>query len=275
VDGVSTFRLSAIRPATVAALVRRDFEIVRSYRLQFVFDLFYGVANVLLFYFISRTFDGADADLGAAPSYFAFAMVGIAIMVVVGAATSGLVARLREEQLTGTLEALVAQPTTSTDIALGLAGFPFVLASLRAAIYVIAGGFLFGVGLGEADWAGFVLILLGTAFALTAIGVAFGAIVLLFKRGDVFGGMVIFAMGIAGGAYFPVTVLPDWLAPLSAVVPTRFAFDGLRAAVFEGGGWGDDLAKLVLVGVLLLPLALWGFERSMRRVHRTGTIAQY
>jgi ABC-type multidrug transport system permease subunit len=258
------------------ALVRRDFQVTRSYRLPFVLDLVYGFINLLVYFFISRTFEGAQtANLAPAPSYFAFVSVGIAITVVIGAASAGLAARIREEQLTGTLEALMAQPLTATEVALGLAGFPFLFAVVRAAFYILIAGTLFGLPLGNTDWLGFVLCLTAAGVALSALGVLVGSLVLVVKRGELLAGMIPFAMGLVSGAFFPVSVLPGWLEAFGQIVPTRFAFDGLRAAVFEGTGWGADTVALTLFAAVGLPLAILVFSKALVHGRRTGTLGQY
>jgi ABC-type multidrug transport system permease subunit len=258
------------------ALVRRDFQVTRSYRLPFALDLVYGFINLLVYFFISKTFEGArTANLGAAPSYFAFVTVGIAITVVIGAASSGLAARIREEQLTGTLEALMAQPLTATEVALGLAGFPFLFAVVRAALYILIAGTVFGLPLGEADWLGFVLCLTVAGIALSALGVLVGSLVLVIKRGELLAGMIPFAMGLLSGAFFPVSVLPGWLEVIGRVVPTRFAFDGLRAAVFEGAGWEADTVTLALIALVGLPIAIAFFAKALAYGRRSGTLGQY
>ena len=132
------FPFSLPRLGVIAALVRRDYLVQRSYRLAFVLDLFYGIVNLLVFYFISQTFtDVATADLSGAPSYFAFASIGIAITIVLQAASGGLAHRIREEQLTGTLEALTAQPITVPELSFGLAAFQFGFGMIRAAFYLL------------------------------------------------------------------------------------------------------------------------------------------
>jgi ABC-2 type transport system permease protein len=258
------------------ALVRRDYQVTRSYRLAFVLDLVYGLINLVVYFFISRTFQQAPtADLNGAPSYFAFVAVGIAITVVIGAASTGLAARIREEQLTGTLEALVAQPLTTTEISLGLAGFPFLFAIVRAAFYILIAGAFLDLQLGHADWAGFVVVLLAAGVALSALGVLFGGLVLVVKRGEVLAGMIPFAMGLVSGAFFPVSVLPGWLEPIGRVVPTRFAFDGLRNAIFRGEDWGGDAAALALFALVALPLAVGVFARALAYGRKTGSLSQY
>ena len=112
---VSTFPRRAPRWRVVRTLVAREYASKRTYRLAFILDLLFGIANLFVYYFISRTLGAGDnADLGDAPTYFAFALVGIAITNVIGAASTGLAYRIREEQFTGTLEALLIQPVKRT-----------------------------------------------------------------------------------------------------------------------------------------------------------------
>jgi ABC-2 type transport system permease protein len=264
------------RAGTAWAVVVRDYLITRSYRLPFVLDIVLGVANLAIYFYISRTFGGRHpANLGGAPSYFAFAAVGVSLTVVIQAASVGLARRVREEQLTGTLEALVAEPIASREIALGMAGFPFLFAVARGAVYLIVAVFLLGLDLSQADLSGFVIVLAAAGFALTSLGVACGALVLIFKRGETLTLLVTFGLGLAGGAYFPTDELPSLVQPIVDVIPTRFAFDGLRAALFRGEGWTGDAVALAVYGVVGLPLAVLAFDRALRHARRAGSVAQY
>lgn len=259
----------------MVALVRRDYLIRTSYRLALILDFFIGVLDVVVFYFISQTFkDGATADLGTAPSYFAFALVGIAVTAVVQATSSGISVGLRDEQLTGTLEALVTQPLSAIEMAIGMCGMPFSLASFRVGLYLILGGALFSVSFADANWLGLVLVLTATATAMSAVGIATAAAVMVIKRGQSISALIIFGMSLLGGAFFPVSVLPDWLEPLASIVPTRFAFDGLREALY-GGDWWTDALVLVGFSVVTVPAAIWLFDRALIHGRRAGSLAQY
>jgi ABC-2 type transport system permease protein len=271
----STSAARPLRLSAVAALVRRDFLIRTSYRLALVLDFFIGVLDLVVYYFISQTFEGgATASLGTAPSYFAFALVGIAVTAVVTATSSGIGVGIRDEQLTGTLEALVAQPLSAIEMAIGMCGMPFVLASFRVGLYLIVGGALFGVDFGDANWLGLLLLLTATAMAMSAVGIATAAAVMVIKRGQSISALIIFGMSLLGGAFFPVSVLPDWLEPLASIVPTRFAFDGLRAALY-GGGWVDDWVVLLGFSAVTVPAAIWLFKRALLHGRRAGSLAQY
>jgi ABC-2 type transport system permease protein len=131
------------------------------------------------------------------------------------------------------------------------------------------------VSFAGADWLGFVIVMVATGGSLLGIGIALGALVLVIKRATVAVTLATFALGLLGGAFFPVSVLPDWLEPVAAVVPTRFAFDGLRAALFQGGGWEGDAAALIAITVVSVPVALWLFRTALDHCRRTGSLVQY
>jgi len=258
------------------ALARRDYSVASSYRFAIGFDLLYGLIDLLVYYFIARTFkDASTAHLGGAPSYFAFVTVGIVITLVISAASATIALRIREEQLTGTLETLAAQPVRSWQIALGMAGWPSAFAMARGAVYLLVAASLLGVDVSQASWAGVVLVLFASGLALLGLGVGLGAAVVVFKRGNNVVGFVTLALGFAGGAFFPLAVLPGWLEFLGKLMPTRFVFDGMRAALFQGSGWGKDTLILLAYSAIGLPLALWAFSRAVEYARRRGSLAEY
>jgi ABC-type multidrug transport system permease subunit len=257
-------------------MIRRDSLVTRSYRLAFVLDVVFGLLNLVLFFFISRTFQNVQgANLHGAPTYFAFASVGIAITIVVDAASTGLANRVRGEQLTGTLEALLVQPVTNAEVAFGMAAFPFAFAMVRAVFYLVVAVLWFHLDVARANWFGFSLVLIVAGVAFSALGVMLGGMVLVIKRGDVLVGMVIFAMGLVSGALFPVSVLPPWLEAIGKVMPTRFAFDGLRASMFVGTGWWRDVVALTIYSVAGIPAAVWVFGWALGVAQRQGSLGQY
>src|SRR5205085_6545093 len=212
------------RADVVRALARRDFLSTRSYRLSFVLEACFGVVELAVYFFISQVVgDVSPESLQGAPSYFAFAAVGVIMAALLAAATSSIAARLREEQLAGTMEVLAAQPVTPLQLCVGIASFPFAYAAARAALYLLVAAFWMNLDVSQTSWAGVATMLAATALGLSPLGILSGALVVLYKRGSLLGGTLIYAMTILGGAVFPIAVLPDWLEWIGRVMPVRFA----------------------------------------------------
>lgn len=264
------------RARAITALIARDWRITRSYRIALVTDLAFGCLNLVVYYYVSRTVKvSVHSGFDGAPNYFAFAAVGVSLSVVLQAAVAGVSARLREEQLAGTLEALYAQPISSTDMAVGLAGFPFLFAVFRAFLYLLIAGVLLGLDFAHCVWIGLVGAFLVSGLTFGAIGICLAALVLVFKRATAVGALGTFGMSLLGGAFFPAAVLPHWLRPLSDIVPTRFAFSAARAALFGRPGWPTSILELTGIGVGLGALSLVLFALALRHAVSRGTLNQY
>jgi ABC-2 type transport system permease protein len=258
------------------AILLRDYLVRRSYRGALMTDFLFGAVNILIYYFISKTFEGAaTADLSGAPSYFDFAAVGIVVTMVITAAASGMARRMREEQLTGTLELLVAQPIRTAELFAGLGALPFLLAGVRALIYLVLAALLLDLATSQANWLGVGTVLLATGAAMSALGMVAGSVVLVVKRGEIVIAGLLTAMALVSGAFFPIEVLPSWLQPLGDVVPTRFAYDGLRTALFTGHGWEDDVLMLLAFAAVCIPAAVWLGGRALDFTRRRGSLSQY
>jgi ABC-type multidrug transport system permease subunit len=256
--------------------MRRDLLIARSYAFALVFDITFGLVELFIYFFISRTFmNSSTADLQGAPTYFAFVAVGIVITLVIGAASAGVADRIRNEQQTGTLEALAAQPISTLDLCLGMVGYPFVFAVLRGVLYLGVAIFALDLALPQASWIGFVTICLVAGAALLSLGIALASFAVAFQRGSTVSWVLAFALGFAGGAYFPISVMPGWLRDLTVVVPTRYVFDGARSALFQGENWISKAVILALYSAVFLPAALWIFAHSLEFAKRRGTLSEY
>ena len=260
----------------LAAFARRDFLVMRSYRLPFVADLVWGVIDLVVFYFISEVVGPVPAeDLDGAPSYFAFALVGILVSLVITTATTEIAGRIRDEQLTGTLELLCAQPLRAGQLAAGYAAYPITFAIARVTFYFLFAALFLSLETASTDWLGVTVMLLASCFAFVGLGILAAATTIVFKRGVAIVDAAVFAMTFVSGAFFPVSVLPSWAQAIGAVMPTRYAFDGLRRALFEGEGWGTSALVLVAMGVVGIPLATWVFATALRHAKRKGTLAEY
>src|SRR5437667_333989 len=74
-------------------------------------------------------------------------------------------------------------------------------------------------------------------------------------------------MFFLGGGFTTVAFLPDWIQLVSRLVPTRYAIDGLRQALFYPDliGFGRDLLVLSACAALSIVLASLMLSRAWRR----------
>jgi ABC-2 type transport system permease protein len=259
--------------SAVLALVRRDFAQRRIVKFALILDLVFGALNLVVFQFIGRVLrNPAPGSVTAAGGYFSFASVGIAFFLVVQTATIVMTRQIRDEQQSGTLELAVAQPVGAGSLALGLAGFPFLFATLRAFAYLLLAAVL-GLQTSHANWIGVVAVLMAAAPAIAAIGIVLAAVALVVDRGDVLGRFAAFGLGFLSGAYFPVSELARPWRLISAVLPTRVALDGQRAAL-AGASWWRSAAVLAVCDVVTLPAAMAVFAAALSWARRRGRLTR-
>ncbi|MGI8983099.1 MAG: ABC transporter permease [Acidimicrobiales bacterium] len=262
----------------MAAFVRRDWNVARSYRLQFLLDLASIPLSLALFFFLSRLVDtsslSAEGDLQQ--GYFAFAAVGIAVLRMVQTALTSFSVKLRNEQTTGTFEALLASPVTPSVVVLGSASFEILRATVGGFV-TLGVAVLFGVrfNLGPGSIVGVLVGLPALMATFAAVGVLVAACAVIFKQITALLGLIATGLALLAGVYFPTDVLPGPLEVIAEALPFTWGIDVLRAALLQGELAGTRLALLVGFAVVFLPLSLWLFERSIDRARRQGSLAQF
>ena len=118
------------------AFLRRDFGIEASYRLNFLLSLFSVFLAAAVFHFLGKVVDPAALG-GAGYDYFSFAIVGIAFSSFLRTGLFSFSSALREEQMMGTLEAMLATPVRGAEVVVYSSLWRFLFASLTAAYYCL------------------------------------------------------------------------------------------------------------------------------------------
>jgi ABC-2 type transport system permease protein len=102
------------------------------------------------------------------------------------------------------------------------------------------------------------------------LGLAVSALVLRFGLGaESLAWVAVFAMAPLSCIYYPVSVLPLWVRPLSWSLPSTYVFEGLRAAQMENRFdlelFFGALGLNVIYGVLATLLFLWVFQIARKK----------
>jgi ABC-2 type transport system permease protein len=75
--------------------------------------------------------------------------------------------------------------------------------------------------------------------------------------------------------YYPITVLPRWMQIIAYISPATYALNAMRAAILTNAGWAEllpDLALLMAMGLVTIPVGVWIFSRAEHYAKRTGKL---
>lgn len=263
----------------VRAFVRRDFRLEKSYRLALLTQLGGIFTTLLSAGFLSRLVPGdTEALRPYGGDYFTFALIGTAALSYFSVALGSFASSLSQEQQFGTMEALLVSPNDPKALLLCGAAWPFMFATVQLVVYVALGGVLFHAELAVENLALAAGMLALTMLAFSAVGLAAAGLIMLVKRTGSLLGFVGSAFGLLGGVLYPISVLPRPLQLLAEALPMSHGLEGVRLALVSDpdmGAIGRDAAALGLFTVVLVPLALWGFEAAVRRCRHTGSLGHY
>jgi ABC-2 type transport system permease protein len=258
------------------AFLRRDFFIEASYRLNFLLSLASVVFAVAIFYFMGKIVDPAAVQ-DTADDYFSFVLVGIALAMYLRTGLGSFAESVREEQLMGTLEAMMSTPTSLTTIILSSSIWRFLFTSVSVLAFLVVGAF-FGVSFAGANILAALLLLVLTIASYAALGIVSASFIIVFKRGDPINWAVSSLSILLGGVFYPVSVLPGWLRFISYLLPMTWSLEGIRGALLKAEGFSSLWQEFLALGIItavLLPLSLVLFRFAVQYARRNGTLVKY
>ena len=263
----------------LAAFIRRDFLTQISYRSAFVLSFVGIFFRAFTFFFIAKlvgpTAQPLLGEFGG--DYFAFVLLGIAFNSYFGLGLNGFASSLRQAQTTGTLEAMLMTPTPVSHIIIGSAAWNYTFTTFRVLVY-LALGVALGVDFSQANWLPAIVCLLISIVSFAAIGIIAAGVIMVIKRGDPVTSLIGSISSLFGGIYYPIELLPDWLKPISAILPITYSLRAMRKTLLTGAGFGEiwpDLLMLILFAGVVFPIALLIFRRAVDRARAEGSLAHY
>ena len=171
------------------------------------------------------------------------------------------------ERTTGTLERLMATPLRRGELVLGyLAGFGFF--ALLQAIVIL----LFTVFVLQVRYRGNPATIFIVEAVLVVGAVSLGLLVSAAARNELqavqFVPLVLLPQVFLSGLLIPLDQLPDYLRPLSAVLPLTYANEALRAVMIKGYELWDplvlrDIGVLAMFGLLMAIGAMASIRREV------------
>lgn len=166
-------------------------------------------------------------------------------------------------------------PLTGLEYLTGLVLFSlgkvaFASGAMAVLAYVLYGFGLLQIGVGLVPFMALLLVM-GWSLAIVSI-----SCVLRFgESASVIGWSLVFVFQPLAGIFYPVTVLPEALRAVAAVVPATHVFEGMRTVLNGGAIPWDRLGLAALLDAVYLAAALWLYAVTLRHARVTGRLSRF
>ncbi len=191
-----------------------------------------------------------------APDYGLLFLPGIILMAVLFAANS-LAADYWVERDKGTLRRLVSAPAALTGFITGKAVAALAIMAGVTAVVLIAGFAYHAVA-----WSKFIPSLLWVSVGGVGLFAWFAAIQMMLpnnRSANLVTMILLFPLLMAGGSFFPLAALPEWIADIGRLAPNGFIVDRLSIELTSATAWSIDVRSwLILFAITASGLLLSG-----------------
>jgi ABC-2 type transport system permease protein len=181
------------------------------------------------------------------------------LFALTGSATS-----LFDEKKSGVVLRILSAPISRADILWSKYAFNVSLGLIQLLILFLAGSILYKIDI-LSNFFNLILVLLASAIACTAFGMFLASISKTTAQASGFGTFLILAMSSIGGAWFPVSFMPDFIQTISKGTIVFWSMDGIQQVLWRGVSTMEILPNLgVLCGVAFVVslISLWQFKKG-------------
>lgn len=232
--------------------------------------MYWPVLQMVVWGFITAYLAGVQNNLGSVTA--GVLLGGVLLWEAALRSQMGFSVSFLEEIWSRNLGHIFVSPLRPGELVAGLA----VMAVLRTLVGVVPAmllaWFLYSFNifaLGPVVVAFFVaLIIMGWAVALgvTSLILRYGA------GAETLAWSVLFGITPFAAVFYPVSILPAWLQPVSLALPASHVFEGMRAALTQGEiAWGHLGAAYLLDAVWIAAMG-WVFMRQFQAARVKGAL---
>ncbi len=188
---------------------------------------------------------------------------GYAVMFLLFA-VSGSAATLFEEKNSGVFQRLLSSPVRPVHILSARFVFGIILGLVQITTLFCAGRIFFGLDIvGHAG--GLFVVSLASAAACSAFGLLIAAIAPSAAAANGIATFVVISMSAVGGAWFPVSFMPDYIQRVSKLTLVYWSVEGFADVLWAGRSLLEVLPKVgILAGMAagVMFAAVWCFNRG-------------
>jgi ABC-2 type transport system permease protein len=206
-----------------------------------------------------------------------YVAVGNAIQSIAYVAIFAVTNVTTEEKEAGTLPGILVTPANRFALFVGRAMFQVLNSIATVVIALFYAAVLFGVDFSGANMLTLAVVIVVTAFATVGFGLMLSSLGFYLRTSMVVANVFLFIGLLFCGVNFPVTMLPEFLQPVSYVFPITYATDAARMAV-EGASLGAVSGLLGAELIVMATAILIGYVMMMAFeviARRKGTLEMF
>ena len=262
------------------AFIERNANLIKRYWAWELVWLAYSVVNALSITFIGKA-SGAITGVAISETqintFILYLMVGTLVWHYLALVFDLVSESIQWERWEGTIEYTFMAPISRLTHLMGQAAFAVLYGILHTAVILGIVALFFQVDLRQADFVSMLLIVMAGSTSFVGLGMLAAVLPLLSpEKGLQMTNIIKALVLLVSGVYYPISVLPTWLQPLSQISPAYYMLKGMRAALLEGVGvralLSEAILPLLLTGVIMIPVGLYAFMRAERYAKATGKL---
>jgi len=262
------------------AFIKKDFVIEISYKMAFIIGIVGTIFPVLTYFFVGKLMHNYNpvALQKYGTDYFSFTLVGIAFTTYFTLAVQNFSISMRRAQMAGCLEAILSSQTNPKSVVFMSSLYSFISNGIILFFIFITAGLFLNFSFAQINIISTFVVFIFSFATFISLGIFSAAGTILFKQGDPFGFIFGALSSLLGGAVFPISVLPNWIKPISSIIPITYSLDALRLSILQGYSINMLLSQLIILAFaacILFPASLYFFQWAVEKGKREGTLMQY
>ena len=202
---------------------------------------------------------GADVKSPAATRIVGGWAIQFLLFALSASATS-----LFRERDAGIFQRLLASPVTRTQILWSKFLYGVSIGMIQLLVLFFAGRVLFGIEI-EKHFGLLVLVCAFAAAACTSFGMLLAAIAPNAEAASGMATFLIMMMSALGGAWFPISLMPQFIQQFSKLTLVYWSMEGFIAVLWAGQSFGQLLPLLGILGgitAVVMTIAIYRFNRG-------------
>lgn len=262
------------------SLLKRELLGALTYKLAFAAGYLNLGMQLFLFIFFIKMFESGKLPVLAAygGDPVAYVLVGAAGWAYMWSGMNAASGAISVEMSRGTFEYLFLTPVSPYTLFVSFTLRGILISSVLIVFYLMFGFWVFHVEFhGNYLYALFIMIV--SLFIMTGMGLIISGLKIYYKRIGTLVAMIQTMAVFFSNVYFDISVLPEFIRPVSYLFPTYYSITALKIALLSG----EQQSSLLTTYVYILLVMCVGFfivgrfifKTSFDKARKDGTLAYY